>query len=172
MIHWTVQNPAYASSWDSIWADCVWPRGDARMGTTSSAPGGVPADKYGLIINAANYGDSSTLANAVKNHLNASPSNFAAINEINSTQAAKIAGACAAIGTGYGNRWGVYLVNGPSVNFSVYASAIDAVWANWGRLLVELYRSTASGGGRAGAIAFGTTGSTTHSTRVRQATTA
>jgi hypothetical protein len=139
-VHWI--HPGYPDRWDSIWSGIVSPYAGARLGGTSTTPpSGVSSGKYALIINASHYTVASDLANAVTSAL-ADPSAEVVINEIGSGQDALITSAAGLIGPGYPNRWGAFITYGSAATGQFYpnfTTPIDAVYANNGSLMPELY---------------------------------
>lgn len=127
----------------------VIPNAGPRLaGTNANLPAGITSStKYARIVLVSSSMTPQQLAGSVTSAM-ADPNLFVAINEISSaanvtgTANTLIAQAAAIIGPGYANRWGAYIAYGSASsgpNFQPFTAAIDAVYANHGRLLPELY---------------------------------
>lgn len=140
VVNWIAQTDT--DRWDSIWASQVSPYSGPRLaGTGATPPAGVSVAKYARVLNETNYADGVALGNAVKSVL-ADPSAFVAVNEMSKTNQAKIASMASTIGTGYPNRWGVFIAYGSAGTgqfFPDFATGVDAVYAANGRLMPEFY---------------------------------
>lgn len=152
-VHWIEYS--VADRWNSIRDGIVNPYNGptARLGVAlPNLPAGTNSAKYTVILTSSMFSSGPDLASKVVAKL-ADANADVVINEIsdNATLNSYIAQAAGIIGPGYANRWGVYIAYpGPTVNdpcnatgrqpcYPLYSSTIDAVFANNGRLLPELY---------------------------------
>ncbi len=148
-VHWIAQ--ADTSSWDSIGASIVTPySGPLLGGTGTTAPAGYAA-KYARIVNVRTgtppvEKSAAQIESEVRAGLNAGQ--YVAINEVGITTSldTKITTVANNLGTGFANRWGVFLVYHPAGSaapytpfFPNYGTTINAVYANNGDVLPELY---------------------------------
>lgn len=129
------------AQWDQLNSGLVATTSGPRLGgTATTPPTGVTTAKYARIVNVGSL-TAQQVRDAVVAAL-ADPNAFVAINEIASGTNTTIAQAANLIGTGYPNRWGAFIEYGSGATgptFQLYSTAINAVYANHGRLLPELY---------------------------------
>ncbi len=129
------------AQWDSLWTNLAATTGGPRIaGTATTPPSGVAGNKYARVVTVGTM-NAQQLRDTVVAAL-ADPNAFVAINEIASDTNATIAQAANLIGTGYPNRWGAFVTYGSGATgprFDYYATAINAVYANHGRLMPEFY---------------------------------
>jgi hypothetical protein len=141
MIHWINVNDK--DWWDSLVVGVVGPFPGPRLATTTGTrPSEISTNaKWCYVVNVGTK-TPQALADAVTGALDDNVGIFVAINEISVSSGATVAAAANIIGPGRANQWGAYVVyrsaaNGP--NFPEHAAAIDAVFANNGRLFPQLY---------------------------------